>query len=71
MVDTLPLIYDSRPVLLFKQYELRFRVLYTGVVGHTVQIAKKFEFLLDAYRHPNGQPWKGQEIDKATGGVVT
>lgn len=36
-----------------------------------MQIAKKFEFLLDAYRHPNGQPWKGQEIDKATGGVVT
>jgi transcriptional regulator with XRE-family HTH domain len=36
-----------------------------------VHIAKKFEHLLDVYRRPDGRPWTGQEIDEATGGVVT
>jgi len=36
-----------------------------------VHIAKKFEHLLDTYRRPDGRPWTGQEIDEATGGVVT
>jgi transcriptional regulator with XRE-family HTH domain len=36
-----------------------------------VHIAQKFEFLLGAYCHSNGRKWSGQEIDDATGGVVT
>ena len=34
-------------------------------------IARKFERLLEMYRHPDGRRWSGQEIDEATGGVVT
>ena len=36
-----------------------------------MHIAKKFEFLLDTYRRPDGRSWTGQEIDEATGGIVT
>jgi transcriptional regulator with XRE-family HTH domain len=36
-----------------------------------MQIAQKFERLLAMYRHPDGRRWSGQEIDEATGGVVT
>ncbi|MBA2533641.1 MAG: helix-turn-helix domain-containing protein [Rubrobacter sp.] len=36
-----------------------------------MQIARKFERLLEMYRHPDGHRWSGQEIDEATGGVVT
>ncbi|HEX5847699.1 MAG TPA: helix-turn-helix domain-containing protein, partial [Rubrobacter sp.] len=36
-----------------------------------MQIAQKFERLLETYRHPDGRRWSGQEIDEATGGVVT
>jgi Helix-turn-helix len=33
--------------------------------------AQKFEHLLDAYRRPDGSRWTGQQLDKATGGIVT
>jgi len=36
-----------------------------------MHVAQKFEHLLDTYRHADGRRWSGQEIDKATGGVVT
>jgi len=36
-----------------------------------VHIAKKFDLLLDTYRRPDGRSWTGQEIDEATGGIVT
>jgi transcriptional regulator with XRE-family HTH domain len=36
-----------------------------------MQIAQKFEVLLEIYRRPDGLKWSGQEIDEATGGVVT
>ena len=36
-----------------------------------MHIAQKFEGLLEMYRHPDGRKWSGQEIDVATGGVVT
>ena len=36
-----------------------------------MHIAQKFEALLEIYRHPDGRRWTGQEIDEATGGVVT
>jgi transcriptional regulator with XRE-family HTH domain len=36
-----------------------------------VHIAQKFELLLEAYRHSDGRKWSGQEIDAATGGVVS
>jgi transcriptional regulator with XRE-family HTH domain len=36
-----------------------------------MHIAQKFEVLLETYRHPDGRKWSGQEIDKATGGVVS
>jgi transcriptional regulator with XRE-family HTH domain len=36
-----------------------------------MHIAQKFEALLEMYRHPDGRKWSGQEIDEATGGVVS
>jgi transcriptional regulator with XRE-family HTH domain len=36
-----------------------------------MHIAQKFETLLEICRHPDGRKWSGQEIDEATGGVVT
>jgi transcriptional regulator with XRE-family HTH domain len=36
-----------------------------------MHIAKKFEALLEIYRRPDGRRWSGQEIDEATGGVVS
>lgn len=36
-----------------------------------MHIAERFEVLLAAYPHPDGRAWSGQEIDDATGGVVT
>ncbi len=36
-----------------------------------MHIAERFEILLAAYPHPDGRAWSGQEIDAATGGVVT
>src|SRR5919106_6599799 len=36
-----------------------------------MHIAQKFEVLLEMYRHPDGRRWSGQEIDEATGGVVS
>jgi transcriptional regulator with XRE-family HTH domain len=35
-----------------------------------MHISQKFEELLDAYRHPDGSRWTGQQIDEATDGVV-
>lgn len=34
-------------------------------------IAHKFEHLLNSHRHPDGHRWSGQQLDEATGGVVT
>lgn len=36
-----------------------------------MHIARKFELLLEAYPRLDGRAWSGQEIDDATGGVVT
>jgi transcriptional regulator with XRE-family HTH domain len=36
-----------------------------------MHIAQKFEHLLDTYRRPDGLRWRGQQLDEATGGVVT
>jgi transcriptional regulator with XRE-family HTH domain len=36
-----------------------------------MHIAQKFEALLEMYRRPEGHRWSGQEIDEATGGIVT
>ena len=35
-----------------------------------MHVSQKFERLLDAYRHPDGHQWTGQQLDEATGGVV-
>jgi transcriptional regulator with XRE-family HTH domain len=34
-------------------------------------IARKYEQFVEAYRHPDGRKWTGQEIDEATGGIVS
>jgi transcriptional regulator with XRE-family HTH domain len=39
--------------------------------GSEMHIAQKFEALLEMYRRPEGRRWSGQEIDEATGGIVT
>ena len=36
-----------------------------------MHIAERFEMLLAAHPHSDGRTWSGQEIDEATGGVVT
>ena len=36
-----------------------------------VQIADKFEHFLEVYRRPDGSRWGGQDLNDATGGVVT
>ena len=36
-----------------------------------MHIAQKFEGLLEMYRHPDGHRWTGQQLDEATGGVVS
>jgi transcriptional regulator with XRE-family HTH domain len=36
-----------------------------------MHVSQKFERLLDAHRRPNGSRWTGQQLDEATGGVVT
>src|SRR5919107_1513023 len=36
-----------------------------------MHVSQKFERLLDAYRRPDGSKWTGQQLDEATGGVVT
>jgi transcriptional regulator with XRE-family HTH domain len=41
-----------------------------GIIN-PMHIAQKFEDLLEIYRHPDGRRWSGQEIDEATGGVVS
>jgi transcriptional regulator with XRE-family HTH domain len=41
-----------------------------GIIN-AMHIVQKFEALLEMYRRPGGSKWSGQEIDKATGGVVT
>ncbi len=35
------------------------------------RIAKRFDRLLDTYRRPDGGRWGGQDLEDATGGVVT
>ena len=41
-----------------------------GIINR-MHIAQKFEAILEKYRHLDGRRWSGQEIDEATGGVVT
>jgi transcriptional regulator with XRE-family HTH domain len=41
-----------------------------GIIN-PMHIAQKFEGFLEMYRRPDGRRWSGQEIDEATGGVVT
>jgi transcriptional regulator with XRE-family HTH domain len=41
-----------------------------GIIN-AMHIVQKFEALLEMYRRPDGRKWSGQEIDEATGGVVT
>jgi transcriptional regulator with XRE-family HTH domain len=36
-----------------------------------LHIAQRFERLMETYRRPDGRQWTGQELDEATGGVVT
>jgi hypothetical protein len=36
-----------------------------------VRVAQRFELLLEKYRLPDGSRWNGQQLQDATGGVVT
>jgi hypothetical protein len=36
-----------------------------------MHVAQRFERLLDSYRRQDGRRWTGQQLDEATGGVVT
>jgi hypothetical protein len=38
---------------------------------HLSHVARKFEGLLESYRHEDGAKWSGIELERATGGVVT
>src|SRR5215203_3709523 len=39
--------------------------------SETLHVAQRFERLLDTHRRPDGSRWTGQQLDEATGGVVT
>ena len=41
-----------------------------GIIN-VMHVAQKFEQLLETYRRPDGSRWTGQQLDEATGGVVT
>jgi transcriptional regulator with XRE-family HTH domain len=41
-----------------------------GIIN-PMHVAQRFEHLLDTYRRPDGHRWTGQQLDEATGGVVT
>jgi hypothetical protein len=41
-----------------------------GIIN-PMHIAQKFEALLEMYPRPDGRRWSGQQIDEATGSVVT
>jgi hypothetical protein len=36
-----------------------------------LHVAQRFELFLETYRRPDGGRWSGQQLDVATGGVVT
>jgi len=36
-----------------------------------LHVAQRFELFLETYRRPDGIRWTGQQLDEATGGVVT
>ena len=36
-----------------------------------MRVAQRFELLLENYRHPDGGRWNGQQLQDATGGIVT
>ena len=36
-----------------------------------LHVARRFEQLLDAYRRPDGDVWKGRQLEKATSGMET
>lgn len=36
-----------------------------------MHVSRRFERLLETYRHPDGGEWTGERLAKATGGVVT
>jgi transcriptional regulator with XRE-family HTH domain len=40
-------------------------------IMNPMHVAQKFEHLLDTYQRPDGHRWTGQQLDEATGGVVT
>jgi transcriptional regulator with XRE-family HTH domain len=42
-----------------------------GDTIYTVRVARRFELLLEKYRHPDGGRWSGQQLQDATEGVVT
>jgi transcriptional regulator with XRE-family HTH domain len=44
--------------------------MVSGIIN-PMHVAQKFEHLLEVYRHPDGGRWTGQQLDEATGGVVT
>jgi transcriptional regulator with XRE-family HTH domain len=41
-----------------------------GIIN-AMHVAQKFEQLLETYRRPDGHRWTGQQLDEATGGIVT
>ena len=36
-----------------------------------MHVAQRFELFLETYRRPDGSRWTGQQLDEATGGVVS
>jgi transcriptional regulator with XRE-family HTH domain len=39
--------------------------------GGVLHVAQRFECFLDTYRRPDGRRWGGEELNQATGGIVT
>jgi transcriptional regulator with XRE-family HTH domain len=60
-------------MVLIERHESWYRILNDNAERRVwrVRISQKFESLRDRYRRPDGTRWNGQQLQDATGGVVT
>ena len=60
-------------MVLIELHSVWYRILNNKLDGRgpRLRMSQKFESLRDRYRRPDGARWNGQQLQDATGGVVT
>ncbi len=60
-------------MVLIEQHDPWYLILYVNAERRVfgLRISQKFESLRERYRRPDGTRWNGQQLQDATGGVVT